>query len=166
MMTFLVAASSPRLAVAADRFAEACLLQALRTRARDLDLARAAADDAAANVRLMQRALLHTDLLECFGVSTLSLLHATVVDGRDPVVDDARLLLAYRFPYELRPDRSDRLWVLTLLDADAEPAYGMASRKASPLMTSWSMATRGEDAVTELWCVIADLAAMYLAADH
>jgi len=157
MMTFLVAASSPRLAVAADRFAEACLLQALRTRARDLDLARAAADDAAANVRLMQRALLHTDLLECFGVSTLSLLHATVVDGRDPVVDDARLLLAYRFPYELRPNRSDRLWMLTLLDADGEAAYGTAQ----PLIISWRMELRGEEAVTELWCAIADLATQY-----
>ena len=157
-MTFLVAASSPRLAVAADRFAEACLLQALRTRARDLDLARTAADDAAANVRLMQRALLHTDLLECFGVSTLSLLHVAVVDGREDD-DDARALLSFRFPYELRPNRRERLWVLAMLSASGEVATYFATNKLHSLQLSWPMSTRGAAAPTELWCAIADLAA-------
>ena len=149
-----------RLAVAADRLAEACLLQSLRTRARLDDEQRAWAEQQQQRALFLARELLQTDLVATFGVSTLSLLHAAVVDGRKDS-DDARALLTYRFPYELRPDRRDRLWVLTLLGADAELAYGMVSGKASPLMTSWSMDTRGEDAVTELWCAIADLATQY-----
>jgi hypothetical protein len=47
--------------------------------------------------------------------------------------------------------------VLTLLDADGEAAYGTAQ----PLIISWRMELRGEEAVTELWCAIADLATQY-----
>ena len=50
------------------------------------------------------RELLQSDLVATFGVSTLSLLHAAVVDGREPD-EDARALLSFRFPYELRIDR-------------------------------------------------------------
>ena len=161
MMQFLVPSGSPRLAVAADRLAEACLLRALRDRARaDADALVLAAAEAARKLAL-QRELVHSDLVACFGVSTLSLLHAVIVDGPDPRLDDARALLSYRFRYELRPNRTDRQWALTLLDGEGRAA---TDARRVPLVGLFSMSTRGDAAVTELWCMVADLAVRHVKA--
>ena len=40
--------------------------------------------------------------------------------------------LVLRFPYELRPDRANRLWVLTLLDAGV-PVVGVDEDQSRPL---------------------------------
>jgi hypothetical protein len=163
MRTFLLTADSQRLrlAEAADRFAEACLLCALRRRAVLDDLARYAVEQQHARSRGLARDLLRQDLEQAFGVSTLTLLEAQVVDGRADG-DDARALISYNFPYELRPDRANRRWVLTLLD-EGVPVIGGDGDQSRPLQCSWKLGERGEDAVVILWCAIADLAARWLA---
>jgi len=163
MRTFLLAADPQRIRLdeAADRFAEACLLCALRRRAVLDDLARQALEQQHARSRGLARDLLRLDLEQAFGVSTLTLLHAQIVDGRADG-DDARAVISYRFPYELRPDRANRLWVLTLLDAGV-PAVRVDGDQARPLHSSWTLDERGEDAVVTLWCAIADLTARWLA---
>src|SRR5437773_2271034 len=117
MHTLLLAADPKRirLAEAADRLAEACLLCALRRRAVLDDLARQAVEQQHARSRGLARDLLCQDLEQAFGISTLTLLEAQIVDGRAEG-DDAHAVISYRFPHELRPDRANRLWVLTLLD--------------------------------------------------
>ena len=163
MHTFLLAADPQRirLAEAADRFAEACLLCALRRRAVLDDLARQAVEQQHARSRGLARDLLRQDLEQAFGISTLTLLHAQIVDGRAES-DDARAVISYNFPYELRPDRANRLWVLTLLD-EGVPVIGVDEDHARPLRCSWTLDERGADAVVTLWCAIADLAARWLA---
>jgi hypothetical protein len=163
MHTFLLAADPQRirLAEAADHFAEACLLCALRRRAVLDDLARQAVEQQHARSRWLARDLLRQDLERVFGVSILTLLHVQIVDGRADG-DDARALISYNFPYELRPDRANRLWVLTLLD-EGVPAVGVDGDQARPLHSSWTLDERGEDAVITLWCAIADLTARWLA---
>src|SRR6266540_2644468 len=163
MRTFLLAADPQRvrLAEATDRFAEACLLCALQQRAVLDDLARQAAEQQRARSRGLARDLLRQDLERVFGVSILTLLHVQIVDGRADG-DDARALISYRFPYELRPDRANRRWVLTLLDAGV-PAVRVDGDQARPLHSSWTLDERGEDAVVTLWCAIADLTARWLA---
>jgi len=154
-MQFLVPSGSPRLAVAADRLAEACLLRALRDRARaDADALALAAAEAARKLAL-QRELVHSDLVACFGVSTLSLLHAVIVDAPDPRLGGARAIVTYRYRYELRPSRADRQWQLTLLDADGRAAL---DAHRVPIVGTFTMDTHGDAAVTELWCQIAALA--------
>lgn len=163
MHTFLLAADPQRIRLdeAADRFAEACLLCALRRRAVLDDLARQAVEQQHARSRWLARDLLLQDLEQAFGVSILTLLQAQIVDGHAEC-DDARALISYNSPYELRPDRVNRLWVLTLLDAGV-PAIGIDGDQLQPLRCSWRLDERGEDAVVTLWCAIADLAARWLA---
>jgi len=162
MHTFLLAADPQRIRLgeAISRLAEACLLCALRRRAELDVLAREAAEQQRARSRESARDLLRQDLERAFGVSTLTLLHAQIVDGREDG-DDARALISYRFPFELRPDRTNRLWVLTLLDGGVQ-AFGVDGGKVRPLLCSWTLDERGEDAVVTLWCVIADLAAIWV----
>lgn len=163
MHTFLRAADPQRirLAEAEERFAEACLLCALRRRAVQDDLTRQAVEQQHARSRGLARDLLRSDLEQAFGISTLTLLHVQIVDGRADG-DDARAMFSYNVPYELRPDRANRLWVLTLLDTGA-PAVRIDGDRASPLHSSWTLDERGEDAIVTLWCAIADLAARWLA---
>ena len=163
MQTFLLAADPQRirLAEATDRFAEACLLCALQQRAVLDDLARQAIEQQHARSRGLARDLLRLDLEQAFGISTLTLLEAQIVDGRADG-DDARAVINYNFTYELRPDRANRLWVLTLLDAGV-PVVGVAGDQARLLRCSWRLDDRGLTAVVTLWCAIADLAARWLA---
>jgi hypothetical protein len=165
MHTFLLAADPQRirLAEAAHRFAEACLLCALQRRAVLDDLARQAVEQQHARSRGLARDLLRQDLEQAFGISTLTLLHAQIVDGRAEG-DDARAVINYNFPYELRPDRANRLWVLTLLDENV-PVIGVDEDQSRPLRCSWTLDERGEDAVITLWCAIADLAARWLVSE-
>jgi hypothetical protein len=159
MINFLVVdPNHARLAVGRDRLAEACLLQALRARAGSEEEQRAAAEETRRQELFLMRELLQSDLVDTFGVSTLSLLHVAVVDGREEG-DDARALLSFRFPYELRPNRRERLWVLAMLSASGEVATYFAANKLHSLQLSWPMSTRGAAAPTELWCAIAELAA-------
>jgi hypothetical protein len=163
MRTFLLAADPQpvRLAEATDRFAEACLLCALQQRAVLDDLARQAIEQQHARSRGLARDLLRLDLEQAFGISTLTLLEAQIVDGRADG-DDARAVINYNFPYELRPDRANRLWVLTLLD-EGVPAVRVDGDQARPWHSSWTLDERGEDAVVTLWCAIADLTTRWLA---
>jgi hypothetical protein len=163
MRTFLLTADPQRVRLieAADRFAEACLLCALRRRALLDDLARQAVEQQHARSRGLARDLLRQDLEQAFGISTLTLLEVQIVDGRADG-DDARALISYNFPYELRPDRANRRWVLTLLDAGV-PATGGDEDQSRPLQCLWRLDERGEDAVVTLWCAIADLAARWFA---
>jgi len=163
MRTFLLAADPQRvrLAEATDRFAEACLLCALRRRAVQDDLARQAVEQQHARSRGLARDLLRRDLEQAFGVSTLTLLHTQIVDGRADG-DDARALISYNFPYELRPDRANRRWVLTLLNARV-PAVGGEDDQSRLLQCAWALDDHSQDAAVTLWCAIADLAARWIA---
>ena len=71
-------------------------------------------------------------------------------------------MISYNLPYELRPDRANRLWVLTLLD-EGVPVVGVDEDQSRPLRCSWTLDERGADAVVTLWCAIADLAARWFA---
>lgn len=162
MNAFLVVADSSgvHLAEAADRLAEAYLLDALRGRALADEAAREAAERERHHQLAVKRDLLLTDLITAFGVTTLSLLRTHVVDGQLDG-DDARALLTYRYPYELRPDREHHSWTLRLLDdTDGNTAHGIAAGAVRPLIISWTMSERGAIATTTLWCAIADLAMM------
>jgi hypothetical protein len=161
MINFLLADPNHiRLAVARDRMAEAALLSALRSRALAENEERAAQELQAEHERFLKRELLQADLVAAFGVGTMSLLHLTVVDGRDEDEHDAAALLTYRFPYALRINRAERLWVLALLDESGDQATYFTANKQHPLRLSWPLSRA--DAANELWCAIADLAARHV----
>ena len=145
-----------RLQEAVDRLTETMMLRALASRAqRELD-ERRAADAQCERTQALARNLLRQDLEAAFGLTTLTLLHVMITDGRQNG-DDARALLTYRLRYELRIDRAERLWVLAVLDDDGEVQHGVNR----PLLCSFSSEFHGEEATELLWCGIAELYALW-----